>query len=86
MSSKKTIQHFDIFDKEITVGSFVAASWNNCDLKVCEVIKVNPKMIKVKRLEIGDKKFYRNEKNKYPHELVLVDKDDVVMYILRNSK
>ena len=76
--------HLDIFDREIRKGSFVVANWWNRDLEVCIVDNLSPKMVKLRRVNASSKE-YRPHKNKYPHEMMVVDSEDVTLYILKNA-
>lgn len=82
--SKEVEYHLDIFKKEIRKGSFVVANWWGRDLQVCVVTKLATKMVQVKRV-VSPEKSYRPTKNKYPHEMMVVDPEDVTMYVLSNS-
>lgn len=76
--------HLDLFDKEIRKGSFVVTNWYNSDLQVCVVTKLSPKMVRIERLNTP-KSSYRPYKNKYPKEMMVVEGDDVTMYVLKNA-
>ena len=77
--------HLDIFDREIRKGSFVVASWWNSDLEVCVVDKLSPKMVKLRRVIGPSESWSRTTKNKYPREVLVVEGEDVTMYVLKNS-
>jgi hypothetical protein len=76
--------HLDIFEQEIRKGDFVATNWYGSDLQVCVVKKLSPKMVQISRVITSDRS-YRNTKNKYPKEMLVVNGEDVTMYILKNS-
>jgi hypothetical protein len=78
MAKKETI-HNDIFGKRVDVGDFVAAPYWNSRLEIFSVIKITPKMLRLRR--IGAK----IEKTAYPVDVVKVEGADVTMYCLKNS-
>jgi len=85
-SVKKGPVHYDLFGKEVTVGSFVVAELNNYrKMELCVVDKLNPKMVRLR--SINANKFGRYyTANKYPTEMVLIEnQEDITMYILKNS-
>lgn len=86
MSKNKTVEfHLDIMGKEIRKGSFVFSNWWNGDMQVCVVDSLSPKMVKVRRV-LASRNSYRAQKNKYPHELAVIEnQEDVTMYILKNA-
>ena len=73
-------QHRDILGRIINVGDFVAVS-NGC-LFIATVIKLNPKMVKIKPL-VNRRDW---QMNKYPNEMVVLNPDDVLMYLLKRGK
>ena len=81
MTNKSEIKHFDVFGKELSIGSPVAFS-NNNQLCIGQVTKLNPKMI---RVENYTKSRYRSSYLKYPSDVVIVSGPHVTMYILKNS-
>lgn len=83
--SKPEIKHYDVFGKELKIGTAVAFS-NGNSLSIGEVIKINPKMIRV--VEFSKKNSsWRNSAGylKYPSDMVVVDGPAVTMYLLKNS-
>ena len=86
-SVKKGPAHCDLFGKEITVGSFVAAELNTYrKLELCIVDKINPKMVRLRSIHANSYGRYYTA-NKYPVEIMIVDnEEDITMYVLRNSK
>ena len=79
---KVKIEHNDILGRPIAVGDCVAfASYNN--MAIATVIKLNPKMVKVK--EIGINATWYTGNNKYPQDLVILTESDVTMYILQKK-
>ena len=79
-STKKPIEHHDIFGRLLQVGDPVAAPYWNTSLGVFSIVKLTPKMVRLRR--IGS----RVEKTAYPVDVVKVDGPDVLCYILKNSK
>jgi hypothetical protein len=79
---QKTIPvHCDILGRLINVGDCVAMPMSN-SLQIAKVTKLNPKMVQVSR--IGSR--YHSTTNKYPNDLVILDSQDVTMYILKMVK
>ena len=77
----KEIQHQDIFGRKLAVGDFVAAPYWNSNLGVFSIIKLTPKMVRLRR--IGGS---RGEKTAYPVDVVKVDGPEVTMYCLKHSE
>ena len=71
--------HQDILGQPLAVGDAVVYPVSNT-MYVGTVVKLNPKMIKVKR--VGSKW----EQNKYPSDLAKVSGAEVTMYLLKNQK
>ena len=79
-STKKPIEHHDIFGRLLHVGDPVAAPYWNSSLGIFSIVKLTPKMIRLRK--IGT----RMEKTAYPVDVVKVDGPEVLCYILKNSK
>lgn len=77
--SKPDPQHKDKLGRLIRIGDFVAYPESN-SLCVGTIVKLNPKMIKVARINK-----YRWESNKYPDDCVKLEQSDMTWYILKNS-
>lgn len=73
--------HRDLLGQPLTIGDCVVFPSSN-SMYVGTVIKLNPKMVKVKR--VGQK--YSWEQNKYPQDLVRVSGPEVTMYLLTKSQ
>jgi hypothetical protein len=71
--------HCDILGRTINLGDCVAMPMMN-SLQIAKVSKLNPKMVQVSR--IGS----RYTTNKYPSDLVILDSQDVTMFILKMVK
>ncbi len=78
--SKPEPKHKDKLGRLIQVGDFVAYPESN-SLCVGTVVKLNPKMVKVARMNKS-----RWESNKYPDDCVKLEQSDMTWYILKNSK
>jgi hypothetical protein len=79
--NKPTPAHCDLFGQPLAIGDCVVFPHTNSML-VGVVCKLNPKMVKVKRVHTK----YPWESNKYPDALVKVHGAEVTMYLLKNSK
>ena len=77
---KNTIEHTDIFGRKLAVGDFVAAPYGNTSLGIFSIVRLTPKMVRLKR--IGG----RTEKTAYPVDVVKVDGPEVTMYCLKHSE
>ena len=75
-------EHKDILGQPIALGDAVVFPSSNT-MYVGVVIKLNNKMVKVRR--IGAKTRY-GEINKYPSDLVRVSGPEVTMYLLTKSQ
>jgi hypothetical protein len=78
----KEAEHKDLLGNPITTDSKLAVSHHN-DLIICSVVKINPKMLRVRpinsRYRAGDGYLV------YPSQTVVVDGPDVMAYILRGN-
>ena len=82
MATKKIIpQHKDILDVDITEDSYVAVPRNSA-MNICSIIKINPKMIRVKPVTSTRGGGYLV----YPHEILVLDPHDVLAYKLKKLK
>ncbi len=84
MSEKKekaVPEHVDKLGRPLELNHYVAYPSHN-SLEIGVVTKLNPKMVKVKR--VGNER-WRSEYNKYPQDLVVLDSDEMVFYILKNG-
>ena len=78
---KEIPAHCDLLGRIINVGDCVAMPMGN-SLQIAKVTKLNPKMVQVSR--IGTR--YSSTTNKYPSDLVILDSQDVTMFILKMVK
>lgn len=76
MATKAVIEHKDILGRIIEVGDAVAMADHNA-LAIAIVDKINPKMVKVKRVNSTW------AQNKYPQDLIKINGPEVTMYLLR---
>lgn len=81
MSVKPVIEHRDRLGRTLLIGDCVAYP-NSNSLEIGTIKKLNPKMIKVKRLGSQSK---WGESNKYPQDVVKLEGAEVSMYLLKNS-
>lgn len=79
MTSKEIPEHKDLLGKTIKLSDCVVFHFVN-GLKVGIVTKLNPKMVQVQLA--GTKNSY-GKYNKYSKDLVIVDSQDVTMYLLK---
>ena len=70
------IEHKDILGRTIEVGDAVAMASHN-DLAIAIVDKINPKMIRVKRVSSTW------TQNKYPKDLIVIPGPEAMIYLLR---
>lgn len=80
MATKEIPAHTDKLGKLIAIGDCVAFPDSN-NLVIGTIVKLNPKMIGVQRL--GTK--YNYKQNKYPNDLVLLNPQDVTMFLLKSG-
>jgi hypothetical protein len=73
--------HQDILGQPLNVGDCVVYPSMNT-MYVGTITKLNPKMVKVKRVGA---KYYTREQNKYPSDLAKVSGAEVTMYLLKNQ-
>ena len=78
------IKHYDVIGRPINVGDFVAVTIYN-KLQIGQVIKLNPKMVKVKLLNVKTSNWYSGEHNRYPSDMALLDGEYLTFYLLKNS-
>jgi len=74
-------KHKDILGKEIDLNDIIAFCQNN-SLSIGKIIKINPKMIKVEKLNNNLK--YKSSYNKYPKDVVKIDQQEGILFILKN--
>ena len=77
--SKEIPNHVDLLGNPISLGNCVAFPHTN-SLTIGIVTKLNPKMVQVKR--VGAWRHVRKF-NKYPTDMVVLNSQDVTMYLLK---
>jgi len=80
--AKETPVHYDRIGRQVEIGDIVAVADFN-GLILAKVTKLNQKMIKVQRFPTP----YRGGKgrNKYAHDAIKLDPDDVAIHILQGG-
>jgi len=73
--------HQDILGQPLSIGDCVVYPSMNT-MYVGTITKLNPKMVKVKRVGA---KYHTREQNKYPADLAKVSGAEVTMYLLKNQ-
>lgn len=76
--AKEIPQHLDLLGNPIVVGACVVFSYHN-SLRVGIVLKLTPKMVQLKRVGANRDVKYM----KYPTDLVVLNSQDVTMYLLK---
>jgi hypothetical protein len=75
---KFVIEHKDILGQPLAEGNYVAVSHRN-SLQVCQIMKLNPKMMRVKPV----KGYYRSDGYLiYSEQCILLSGPDALAYIL----
>lgn len=78
----KVTEHKDILGNIITESSKLAVAHKGM-LKICSIVKLSPKMMRVKPIA---NQYYRGEGYLvFPSQTVVVDGPDVMAYILRGG-
>lgn len=86
MSKDKEPVAYDKLGQEIKEGSVVAAPFGKSDLKICRVLKIAPKQLKVADVSVVDTSQYGATKYKTHSEVVCLDEmEATVMYLLQNQ-
>lgn len=76
-------KHYDKLGREIKLNDCVAAPYHN-SLMIAKVIKLNPKMVKIKKFNTSSKSWHTGEYNKYSDDLVVIDDAAVTVYLLKS--
>jgi hypothetical protein len=81
--AKEQPVHYDRIGQQVNVGDIVAVADFN-GLMLAKVTKLNQKMIKVQRFP----KPYRDGKgrNKYAHDAIKLDRDEVAIHVLQGGE
>lgn len=72
----------DRLNRNLTVGAYVAYV-DSGRLEIGSILKITPKMIKVAR--VGSQGFWSRGVLKYPNDVILLEGQDLTMYLLKNS-
>ena len=76
-------QHKDKLDQSLSIGDCVAFPHHN-GLEIGIIVKLNPKMVKLKKIE-PLKRWQPSTWNKYASDVVKLEGPIVSMYIIKNS-
>jgi len=77
------IEYNDLLGNPIVEGSPVGYADGNT-IKVGTVEKMTPKMVKIRKLRTGDKRYRSSETLlRYPYDIVVLDQKLVTMYLLK---
>lgn len=79
----KLPDHRDKLGRPLAEGDCVAFPSSN-SLCIGTIIKINPKMLKVKQL--GATGYWARGTNKYPEDLVKLEGEEVTVYLLKHIK
>ena len=79
---KPVITHLDKLGREITEGACVAVAHHNT-LAVAIVVKLTPKMVRIKIANTAIHSWYSGVHNKYGDQMVVIDGPEVTMYLLK---
>ena len=80
--AKKTIEisHKDLLGRDLEIGNFVVASTHGNDLGVYSIVRMTPKMIRVKKLK------QKYDRPLYPTQVVkLTDEKELTMLLLKEE-
>lgn len=80
---KEVPEHRDILGKDISLDDIVAFSHHNM-LKIGKVVKLNPKMLKIKEFR-KNRSWGGGEYNIYSSETVIIPGADAIIYILQHA-
>lgn len=80
MTTKEEIKHYDKVGDEVFPGDYVVIPNGRSQIELALVVKLNPKMLKVKRIT------GTWSSNVYASETIKIDPGKVTMYVLRNKK
>jgi hypothetical protein len=78
----KEFTHFDKLGKLITLGDYVAFPQSNI-LTIGTVIKLNLKMVKIRKVNHKPSTYNTGEYNRYSNDLVILNGPDVTAYLLK---
>lgn len=80
--------HLDRLSRRVDVGDIIAVAYSSVaysnGLMLAKVTKLTKKMIKIQRFP---KPFHNGEtRNKYAHDAIKLDPDDIAIYILQGGE
>lgn len=78
-----TYEHKDKLDQTLMVGDCVAYPIHNA-LGIGIITKLNPKTLKI--VDVSATGFWARGTNKYPHDVVRLDGQDISLYLLKKLK
>lgn len=82
---KKEIIHHDIIGRPIPLNSFVAFSVGS-ELRLAKVIKITPKMVRVRVVNANVTSWYRGEHTRYPCDVAVLHEDEyLTMHLLKGD-
>ena len=79
---KPAIIHQDKLGREIEIGACVAVAHHN-SLAVATVVKLTPKMVRIKIANTATNSWYSGHHNKYGDQMVVLEGPSVTMYLLK---
>lgn len=83
--SKSEFIHFDFFGNQIKLGNVVLISdGSRGKIKIAKVVKINKVMISVDPIKTINS--YGRSVLRYPNDVVIIEEDIAVDYLLRNAK
>lgn len=82
--SKLDPEHFDKLGNRVNINDVVAVAHHN-GLMIARIIKIHPKLIRVRDFKNAKYSWATGEYNKYSSDMVKIPEPDAVMYILKNT-
>jgi hypothetical protein len=76
------IKHLDRLGREVKLDDCVVAPYNN-SLMIAKVVKLNPKMVKIKKFSTITRPRSTGEYSKYSNDLVILNGPEVTAYLLK---
>lgn len=77
-------EHVDKLGNRVHVNDVVAVVHQN-NLIIAKIIKIYPKMVRIKEFKTIRFRYDTGEHNKYSSEMVRISEADAVIYILKNT-
>jgi len=85
MPTKHPPEHKDIIGRTLNVGDFVSVVIYN-KLQVAKIIKLTPKMVRVKMLNAHHNFWYNGEHSRYSSDMALLDGMYLTTYLIKEYK